>query len=114
LRIHQIYSNILIDQLTETEKDETNELDSPFRETDQVQPQSIYQQDHGQQQKDSGALMTPEVTPESQEQNQLMGQLLSNQSTDDTGWGRRYALAQEGEELDQTSNNARRRGEISS
>jgi hypothetical protein len=32
---------------------------------------------------------------------------------EDTGWGRGYALAPEGEELDRTSNNAARRAEIS-
>ncbi|KAI2480260.1 hypothetical protein Ptr902_08441 [Pyrenophora tritici-repentis] len=45
---------------------------------------------------------------------QLTGESLTNHLIDDTGWGRGYALAPEGEEPDRTSNNAARREEISS
>jgi hypothetical protein len=119
------YSNILTNQLSspedevpnqdtdqdedQDENQETNELESPMGDTIHVQQRPVNQQDRSRQQKTARAPMTPEVTPESPEASQLTGQTIA-----DTGWGRGYALAQEGEELDRTSNNAIRRGEISS
>lgn len=48
------------------------------------------------------------------EPTELTGESLTDHSMDNTGWGRGYTLAREGEEPDRTSNNAARRGEISS
>ena len=48
------------------------------------------------------------------EPTELTGESLTDHSIDDTGWGRGYTLAPEGEEPDRTSNNAARQGEISS
>jgi hypothetical protein len=85
-------------------------MENPISDTIHVQPrQRVVQQDDSQQQDTAEALMTPEMTPDSQELSQIADQVM-----EDTGWGRGYALAPEGEELDRTSNNARRREEISS
>jgi hypothetical protein len=106
------YSDILTDQLSSPEDahQDENEMEDPISDTIHVQPQRrAVQQDDSQQQDTAESLMTPEATPELQELSQH-----TNQAMDDTGWGRGYALAPEGEELDRTSNNARRREEISS
>jgi hypothetical protein len=107
------YSNILTEQLSSPENKEEREAENQIGDMIDVQPQSINQQGRTQQ-KDTGAFMTPEATPESEELTQITGQSLTNHLMDDNGWGRGYALAPEGEELDRTSNNAARRGEISS
>jgi hypothetical protein len=107
------YSNILTEQLSSPENKEEREAENRIGDTIDVQPQSINQQGRTQQ-KDTGAFMTPEATPESEELTQITGQSLTDHLMDDNGWGRGYALAPEGEELDRTSNNAARRGEISS
>jgi hypothetical protein len=67
------------------------------------------QQDHSKQQETTRHLMTPKATPEPQELSQPTDQVM-----EDTDWGRGYAVAPEGEELNRTSSNARRREEISS
>jgi hypothetical protein len=106
------YSDILTDQLSSPEDvhQDENEMENPISDTIHVQPrQRVVQQDDSQQQDTAEALMTPEMTPDSQELSQIADQVM-----EDTGWGRGYALAPEGEELDRTSNNARRREEISS
>jgi hypothetical protein len=108
------YSNILTDQLSSLEDENThqdeNEMENPIGDTIHVQPRRrADQQDHGQHQDTAEALMTPEMTPDSQKLSQLMDQVM-----DDTGRGRGYALAPEGEALNRTTNNARRREEISS
>ena len=108
------HSNILTEQLFSLEDEEEREAENQIGDTIHVQSRSINQQGHTQQ-KDTRALMTPEATPEAvPEAPQLTGQSLTDSLMEDTGWGRGYTLAPEGEELDRTSNNAARRGEISS
>ncbi|KAI1509646.1 Pol protein [Pyrenophora tritici-repentis] len=116
------YSNILTDQLSSpedvnvqqdahrSENDMEDEIEDPISDTIHVQPRRrTNQQDDSQQQETMRHLRTPEATSESQEVSQL-----TDQEMDDTGWERGYALAPEGEALNRTSNNARRREEISS
>ncbi|KAI1526968.1 rve domain containing protein, partial [Pyrenophora tritici-repentis] len=114
--------NILTDQLSSpedvnvqqdahrSENDMEDEIEDPISDTIHVQPRRrTNQQDDSQQQETMRHLRTPEATSESQEVSQL-----TDQEMDDTGWERGYALAPEGEALNRTSNNARRREEISS
>jgi len=101
------YSNILTEQLSSPENTEE------IGDTIDVQLPPNYQQGRTQQ-KNTTAPMTPEATPELPEPIELTGESLTDHSMDDTGWGRGYTLAREGEEPDRTSNNAARRGEISS
>jgi hypothetical protein len=108
------YSDILTDQLSSPEDVNThqdeNEIEDPIGDTIHVQPRRrADHQDDSQQQETTTHLRTPEATPELQELSQPTDQVM-----DDTGWGRGYALAPEGEELNRRSNNARRREEISS
>jgi hypothetical protein len=109
------YSDILTDQLSSPEDVNThqdeNEMEDPIGDTIHVQPRrrADQQDDSRQQQETTTHLRTPEATPELQELSQPTDQVM-----DDTGWGRGYALAPEGEELNRRSNNARRREEISS
>ncbi|KAF1931148.1 uncharacterized protein M421DRAFT_2670 [Didymella exigua CBS 183.55] len=104
------YSNILTEQLFSRENKDNAE---GIGDTVHVQLPPNYQQSRTQQ-KNTTALMTPEATPDLPEPIELTGESLTDQAMDDTGWGRGYALAREGEEPDRTSNNAARRGEISS
>ncbi|KAI0612592.1 rve domain-containing protein [Pyrenophora tritici-repentis] len=110
------YSDILTDQLSlpedahQDENKSENEMEDQIGDTIHVQPRrQVVQQDDSQQQGTMKHLRTPEATPDSQELSQLTGQVM-----DDTSWGRGYALAPEGEALNRTTNNARRREEISS
>jgi hypothetical protein len=107
------HNNILIEQLfspeneEEGENDEEVETENPeeIGDTIHVQVPPNYQQGHTYQ-KNTKALENPEPTPESPEQTQLTGESLTNHLMNDTGWGRGYALAPEGEEPDRTFNNA--------
>jgi hypothetical protein len=74
------YSNILAEQLSSYKE---REAKSQIGDTIHVQPRSINRQDYTQQ-KDTGALMTPEATLEVEELTQLTGQSLTNQLIDDT------------------------------
>jgi hypothetical protein len=107
------YSDILTDQLSSPEDahQDKNEMEDPIGDTIHVQPRrrADQQDDSCQQQETMTHLRTPEATPDSQELSQPTDQVM-----DDTGWGRGYALAPEGEELNRRSNNARRQEEISS
>jgi len=97
----------------EHENNEEEENADEIGDTIHVQVPLNYQQGRTQQ-KNTTALMTPEATSESSEPIRFTGQSITDQVTDDTSWGRGYALAPEGEELSRTSNNAARRDEISS
>ncbi|KAI0568239.1 hypothetical protein Alg130_12245, partial [Pyrenophora tritici-repentis] len=114
------YSNILTEQLSSPRIEEEGENENNEEENADEIGDTIHVkvppkcQQGSTQQKTTTALMTPDATPESPELTQLTGESLTNHLMDDTGWGRGYALAREGEEPDRKSNNAARRGEISS
>ncbi|KAI2478966.1 Pol protein [Pyrenophora tritici-repentis] len=114
------YSNILTEQLSSPRIEEEGENENNEEENADEIGDTIHVkvppkcQQGSTQQKTTTALMTPDATPESPELTQLTGESLTNHLMDDTGWGRGYALAPEGEEPDRKSNNAARRGEISS
>jgi hypothetical protein len=67
------YSDILTDQLSSPEdahRDE-NEMEDPISDTIYVQPRRrVVQEDDSQQQETTTHLMTPEMTPDSQELSQ--------------------------------------------
>jgi hypothetical protein len=117
------YSNVLTGQLSssvneeEGEKEKENEdeieTEDQIGDTFHVQPRPIAQQGCTQQQ-NTRSLTTPEATPKAPEMTQLTGQSLTDHLLNNTCWGRGYALAPAGEELDRTSNDAARQGEISS
>jgi hypothetical protein len=66
------YSNILTEQLSSPENKEEREAENQIGDMIDVQPRSINQQGRTQQ-KDTGAFMTPEATPESEELTQITG-----------------------------------------
>jgi hypothetical protein len=87
------YSNILTEQLSSPENEEEGEHENEEEEAEEIRDTIHVQVPPNQgrtQQKNTTALMTLEATPD--------------HLIDDTGWGRGYALAPEGEEPDKTSN----------
>jgi hypothetical protein len=83
------YGDILTDQLSSPEdmnahqaaNQDENETEDEISDTIHVQPRRrADQQDHGQHQDTAEALMTPEMTPDSQELSELTDQVM-----DDTG-----------------------------